>query len=114
MARPSTADLRRVNRNWNFAAANHTGYSNNHALQAEVERRYSSGLAYQVFYTFTRALNTTDACGFTSGNGNINGTDGGNAVPENINIIGAPNLTYDQRLKMIYYNSREVPAVNKV
>ena len=40
----------------------------------------------------------------------VNNTDGGNAVPENINIIGAPNLTYDERLKLIYYNSREVPA----
>ncbi len=110
LARPSTADLRRANRNWNFAAANHTGYSNNHSLQAELERRYSSGLAYQIFYTFTRALNTTDVGGFTSGNGGINNTDGGNAVPESINIMGAPNLTYDQRLKLIYYNAREVPA----
>ena len=107
---PPLADLRRQNRNWNFSAANHTGYSNTHSLQAEVERRYSSGLAYQVFYTFTRALNTTDVGGFTSGNGGINNTDGGNAVPENINLIGAPNLTYDERLKLIYYNSREVPA----
>ncbi|MCC6538400.1 MAG: TonB-dependent receptor, partial [Bryobacterales bacterium] len=110
VARPSLADLRRANRNWNFLAANHTGYSNNHALQAELERRYSNGLAYQIFYTLTRALNTTDAGGFTSGNGGINNTDGGNAVPENINIIGAPNMTYDERLKLIYYNSREVPA----
>jgi hypothetical protein len=110
LARPSTADLRRVNRNWNFAAANHTGYSNNHAFQAEIERRYSNGLAFQWFYTFTRALNTTDVGGFTSGNGGINNTDGGNAVPENINILGAPNLTYDERLRLVYYNSREVPA----
>jgi carboxypeptidase family protein len=110
LARPGTNDLRRVNRNWNFAAANHTGYSNNHSLQAEVERRYSNGLAFQWFYTFTRALNTTDVGGFTSGNGGINNTDGGNAVPENIQIIGAPNLSYEDRLKLVYYNSREVPA----
>ena len=82
LARPSTADLRRQNRNWNFAAANHTGYSNNHALQAEVERRYSSGLAYQIFYTFARAMNTTDAGGFSSGNGGLNNTDGGNSCGE--------------------------------
>lgn len=110
LARPSIADLRRANRNWNFLAANHTGYSNNHALQAEVERRYSNGLAFQVFYTFTRALSTTDVGGFTSGNGGVNNTDGGNAVPENINILGAPNMSYDERIKLIYYNSREVPA----
>jgi hypothetical protein len=42
------ADLRRQNRNWNFAAANHTGYSNNHACRPKWNGRYSSGLAYQV------------------------------------------------------------------
>jgi hypothetical protein len=110
LARPSVADLRRVNRNWNFAAANHTGYSNNHSLQAEIERRYSNGLAFQWFYTYTRALNTTDVGGFTSGNGGINNTDGGNAVPESKQILGAPNLSYEDRLKLVYYNSREVPA----
>ncbi|MBI1787771.1 MAG: carboxypeptidase regulatory-like domain-containing protein [Acidobacteria bacterium] len=110
LARPGTADLRRANRNWNFAAANHTGYSNNHSLQAEIERRYSNGLAFQWFYTFTRALNTTDVGGFTSGNGNINATDGGNSVPESIQILGAPKLSYADRLKLIYYNAREVPA----
>ena len=36
-------------------------------LQAEIERRYYNGLAFQVFYSFTRSLTTTDAGGFSSG-----------------------------------------------
>ncbi|MBI3682054.1 MAG: TonB-dependent receptor [Acidobacteria bacterium] len=109
-ARPAVTDLRRVNPNWNFSASNHTGYSSAHSLQAEIERRYSNGLAFQWFYVFTRALTTTDAGGFTSGNGNINATDGQTAVPENINLIGAPNLSYDQRLRLMYYNNVNIPA----
>jgi outer membrane receptor protein involved in Fe transport len=35
---PGRADLRRVNPNWSFDAANHTGYSNTHSAQAEIER----------------------------------------------------------------------------
>src|SRR5205823_5807665 len=46
--RPSIPDVRRVNPNWNFfQAVNHTGYSNTNSFQAEVERRYSNGLAFQ-------------------------------------------------------------------
>ena len=110
LARPGVTDLRRVNPNWNFNATNHTGYSNTHTLQAEIERRYSNGLAFQWFYVFTRSLSTSDAGGFSSGNGNVNSTDGNTAVPENINIIGAPNLTYDQRLRLQYFNSSNIPA----
>jgi hypothetical protein len=107
---PSFRDALRVNPNWSFSAANHTGYSNTHSFQAEVERRYSNGLAFQWFYVFTRSLNTTDAGGSTSGNGNINDTSGTPAVPENINILGEPNMTYDQRLRLVYYNSTAIPA----
>ena len=82
--RPSNPDLRRANQDWAFRAANHTGFSNSHSVQAEVERRYSNGLAFQWFYTFNHTLTTTDAGGFTSGNGSINATGGGNfEVPEN-------------------------------
>jgi hypothetical protein len=110
-ARPSTTDLRRANRNWNFLAANHTGFSNTHSLQANVDRRYSNGLSFQWFYTFSRVLTTSDAGGFTSGNGGINSVGGDTfMVPENIQILGAPNLSYDERLRLGYYNSREVPA----
>jgi hypothetical protein len=101
--------LRRVNPDWNFRALNHTGFSNSHSFQAEVERRYSNGLAFQWFYTFTRSLTTNDTGGFTSGGGNINATNGQNNVPENIQLLGAPNLSYDERLRLGYYNSGEVP-----
>jgi len=110
-ARPSNPDLRRVNPNWNFSAANHTGYSNTHSLQANIERRYSNGLAFQWFYTFTHSLTTTDAGGFTSGNGDINarGT-GAFGVPENGQIFGEPSLSYDQRLRLGYFNSGNIPS----
>ncbi len=107
--RPSNPDLRRANPNWRFRAANHTGYSNNHLAQIEVERRFSDGLSFQIFYTFTRMLTTTDAGGFTSGNGNINATNGRYEVPENIQILGAPNMTYEERLRLGYINSASVP-----
>lgn len=111
MIRPSHPDLRRANPDWSFRAANHTGYSNSHSLQAEVERRYSNGLAFQWFYTFNRTLTTTDAGGFTSGNGSINATNGGNSeVPENHQLIGNPNLSYDDRLRLMYYNTANIPA----
>lgn len=107
---PGVTDLRRANPNWNFRTINRTGYSNTHSLQAEVERRYSNGLAFQWFYTFTRSLTTTDAGGFTAGNGAINSTSGVGQVPENIQILGAPNLSYEERQRLIYYNSTQVPA----
>jgi hypothetical protein len=106
---PGRADLRRVNPDWSLRPINHTGFSNSHSLQAEVERRYSNGLAYQWFYTFTRSLTTNDTGGFTSGGGAINATNGQYSVPENIQLLGAPNLTYDERLRLGYYNSGEVP-----
>ncbi|MBI3697757.1 MAG: TonB-dependent receptor [Acidobacteria bacterium] len=109
-APPSNRDLMRTNKDWNFNAANHTGYSNTHTFQAEVERHYSSGLAFQWFYVFTRSLTTTDAGGFTSGNGNINATDAQFLVPEPSQILGNPNLTYDQRLRLGYQNSANIPA----
>ena len=109
--RPARSELRRANPNWNFNAASHSGYSNSHSLQTEVERRFSAGLAFQAFYTFSRALTTTDAGGFTSGNGAINSTGGGTfQVPESIQLFGAPNLSYEDRLRIGYYNSGFVPA----
>ncbi len=59
LAPPSNRDLLRVNKNWGFGnAANKTGYSNSTSLQAEVERRYSNGLAAQWFYVFNRTSTT--------------------------------------------------------
>lgn len=111
LARPSNADLRRINPNWNFSAANHTGYSNTNTLQAEVERRYYKGLAFQWFYAFTHSLTTSDAGGFTSGNGDKNASGTGVfGVPENREILGAPSLSYSQRLRLGYFNSGNIPS----
>lgn len=111
VARPSNADLRRVNKDWAFSPINHTGFSNSHSLQAELERRYSNGLAFQWFYTWAHAMTTSDAGGFTSGGGSFNSVGGANyQVPENHDLIGTPSLSYDDRLRLGYYNSGNVPA----
>ncbi|MEO7142555.1 MAG: hypothetical protein ABI165_03545, partial [Bryobacteraceae bacterium] len=39
----------------------------------------------------------------------INATNGVGLVPENIQLLGGPNLTYDQRLRLEYYNSTVIP-----
>jgi hypothetical protein len=103
---------RRRNPDWNLdnGYITRTGYSNTHSAQVEIERRYSNGIGFQWFYTFARSLTTTDAGGFTSGNQGINdGADGGR-VPESIEVWGAPNLSFDERLRLTYYNSTNVPA----
>lgn len=109
-APPGNRDLMRINNNWNFNPANHTGYSDTHSLQAEVERRYSNGLAFQMFYVFTRSRTTSDEGGFSAGNGAINATNGVSQVPENILLLGGGSNSYDQLLKLVYYNSANVPA----
>ncbi len=116
LMRPSNPDLRRANPNWTSGCCQgpilHIGYSNSHSLQAEVERRYTNGLAFQWFYVWNHAMTTSDAGGFTYGSSSINSSTGSTiyAVPENHLIMGAPNLTMDQRLKLGYANSTEVPA----
>ncbi|MBI4893245.1 MAG: TonB-dependent receptor [Acidobacteria bacterium] len=109
-APPGNRDLMRVNKDWSINnATNKTGYSNTNSLQAEVERRFSSGLAFQYFYTYTRSLTTSDAGGFTSGGAAINSTNGIFQVPENIQILGGSNSSYDDRLKLGYQNSTNIP-----
>ena len=113
-APPSNRALLRANPNWNIAnAVNRTGYSNTHSGQLELERRFSNGLAFQWFYVFTSSLTTTDAGGFDSGNTNINSGGntiaGGGQVPENIQLFGNPNLSYDERLRLVYYRSTTIP-----
>ncbi|HXI38896.1 MAG TPA: carboxypeptidase regulatory-like domain-containing protein [Bryobacteraceae bacterium] len=98
----SGADLRRPNPNWNGRFESHVGYSNSHSIQAQVERRFSSGLSFQWSYTYDHALTTTDENGFGDG-------AGGAILPLNSGIAGEPNLSLSQRLKLIYYNSAGVP-----
>jgi hypothetical protein len=110
LAPPGNRDLLRVNPEWNINnATNKTGYSNTHSLQAEVERRFSKGLAFQWFYVFTRALTTSDAGGFESGGGSINSINGVFQVPEAIQLFGGGNSSYDDRLKLGYQNSTNIP-----
>lgn len=109
-------DARRANPNWSSGccsnAVEHNGYSNTHSGQVELERRFSQGLALQVFYVYARVLTTSDS-GSGSGFGSFNaaGEYAGSsfAVPENQVILGAPNLSPSQRLRLGYYNSSEVP-----
>jgi hypothetical protein len=114
LARPSNPDLRRINPNWAMCGSNgplnHTGFSNAQSLQAEIERHYSDGLAFQWFYVWTHAMTTNDTGGFSYGPASINATSGGFAVPQDNEIMGAPSLSYDQRLRLGYFNSNEVPA----
>ena len=42
-------------------------------------------------------------------NGRISDSTGNTQVPENIQTLGAPNLSYSQRLRLEYHNSTNVP-----
>jgi len=106
---PSKLDELRPNKDWGLIAINRTGFSNTHSAQIEIERKFSNGVAFQWFYTYTRSLTTSDQGGFTAGNVGINQAGGGARVPENVQILGEPNLTYDQRLQLAKFNSTEVP-----
>ena len=109
LAPPSNRALLRVNKDWNPMGLNKTGYSNTNGAQVEIERRFSKGIAFQWFYTYNRALTTTDSGGFDAGSSSINSAGGGGQVPEIGQIIGAPNLSYDQRLALVYFNTTTVP-----
>ena len=67
-------------------------------------------MAFQWFYTFTRSQTTTDSGGFESGNTGINSGAGGGRVPENHQVLGGPDLSYDERLRLVYFNSTTIPA----
>ncbi|MBL8216969.1 MAG: TonB-dependent receptor [Bryobacterales bacterium] len=111
LAPPANRDLLRVNKDWNFSnATNKTGFANSNSAQIDIERRFTRGLAAQWFYVFSRTLTTSDAGGFTSGGGAINSTNGVFQVPENIQLLGGGNLSYDQRLRLGYQNSTNIPA----
>ena len=54
---PTNGDLRRINPNWNltgsYGVLQHNGYSNANSAQANIERRFTGGLAFQAFYVYT-------------------------------------------------------------
>ena len=112
---PSNRNELRVNPNWAFIGGNsiinRTGFSNTHSGQIEVERKYSNGLAFQWFYTFTRSLTTADSNGFDCcGGSGINSGGFGSQIPEIRQILGEPDLSFEQLRKLAYYNSTTVPA----
>jgi hypothetical protein len=104
-------DTRRNNPNWSGQAVRHDGYSNTQSLQAELEHRTSHGLTFQGFYTWAHTMTTTDTNGSSSGDGNANNTGSGYSylVPMNSQIMGNPNLSDEQRLRLGYTNSGDVP-----
>ncbi len=111
LAPPSNRDLLRKNRNWNpgNGYSTHIGFSNSNSFQIEIDKRYSNGLAMQWFYTYDRALTTTDVGGFTSGNLSINSESNGGMVPENFMFSGEPTLTASRLLRSVYSNSTNIP-----
>jgi carboxypeptidase family protein/TonB-dependent receptor-like protein len=103
---------------WGLIGINHTGFSHDNSGQLEFHRRFGGGVSFQWFYTYVRALTTTDPGGFqdgntsvTGGNGNgkLTGGSGGATVPENIQLLGEPNLSYNQRLRLVYFNNTTIP-----
>jgi hypothetical protein len=102
-----------------YGAVRHNGYSNSNGFQATIDKRFSNGLSFQFFYAYTHILTTNDAGGFTfGGNGGINAVATGNgnqgggtagSVPANGELMGAPNLSDSQRLRLLYTNSSQVP-----
>jgi hypothetical protein len=101
LAASTNPDTRRPNPNWTASLESHVGYSNANSFQAEIQRRFSNGLAFQWFYTYNHTLSTSDASGGDGGDGAF--------VPETSTIFGQPNLSLSQRLKLVYYNSGLVP-----
>jgi hypothetical protein len=114
---PARNDLLRPVPQWSIIGLNHTGYSRDHSFQAELHRTFANGIGFQAFYTYVRALTTTDPGGFSDGNTSINGGGGGGGgggsggatVPENYELLGEPNLSYKQRLRLVYFNNTTIP-----
>ncbi len=95
-------DARRFNPNWNATVESHVGFSNSHSFQLEVQRRFNHGFSFQAFYVHNHAMTTTDEAGYGSGGG-------GATAPEGKVVLGNPNLSMDQRLRLVYANSNAIP-----
>jgi Carboxypeptidase regulatory-like domain/TonB dependent receptor len=114
---PAQSNNLRAVPGWGLIGINHTGFSHDHSAQLEVRRKFANGMSFQWFYTYVRALTTTDPGGFSDGNTSVNGGggtgrfggSGGATVPENIELLGEPNLSYNQRLRLVYFNNTTIP-----
>ena len=120
---PTLAYQTQLDPNWVMTGADgvleHNGYSNTNSLQAVVDKKFSDGLSFQFFYTYSHAMTTNDSGGFSfggagginavsTGNGNQGGGTSG-SVPANSELLGYPNLSDSQRLRLLYTNSSQVP-----
>src|SRR5947208_13750367 len=114
---PGQTNLLRAVPGWGLIGINHTGFSHDHSAQVELRRKYANGMSFQWFHTYVRALTTTDPAGFADGNTSINGGagngrfggSGGATGPENIELLGEPNLSYKQRLPLVHVNNTTIP-----
>ena len=123
LAAPVLAYQRQLDPNWTMTGADgvlrHDGYSNSNSFQAVIQRRFADGLSFQFSYVYAHAMSTNDSGGFSFGGaGGINanatgsGSQGGGtsgSVPANSEILGHPNLSDSQRLRLLYTNSSQVP-----
>jgi hypothetical protein len=105
-------DFLRQNPNWNlnygYGATN--GISNSNSVQAQIEHKYHNGTVFQWYYVYDHGLATTDTGGFSSGNlGGFNSGGGGGDIPSNVNILGQPNLSFDQLRNLAYNNMTTIP-----
>ncbi len=119
---PSLTQRRQVNPNWSLTGSygilEHNGYSNANSFQAAIDKRFANGLQFQWFYVYSHAMTTNDAGGSSSGGGGFNGVATGNgsqgggtsvSVPAVNQILGMPNMSDSQRLRLVYTNSSQVP-----
>ncbi len=73
------------------------GYSNSNQLQTEIKRNYANGLVVQGFYTFQKAMNTSEGSNNSYGNVEL--------LPASL----TNNASTDSRLRMIYGNDSGLP-----
>jgi hypothetical protein len=109
---PTNTALLEQNPFWSFSAyaVNTNGYSWDNSAQVQAQRQFANGLSFDWFYTYSRALSTSDPCGFGLPSTSINSGKGGGVVPEAFQIRGEPtNLTYSQLASLTYFNSTNIP-----
>lgn len=76
--------------------------ANYNALQVQLRQRFSHGLTYQVFYTYSKALDDT------SGINNIGGLNGFIQDPHNVNADKGP-ASFDQTHRLVGSGFWELP-----
>jgi len=88
------------------------GYSK-YAFGPGADERAIERTRIPMFYTFTRSLATTDPR-LHQRNGGDQRYHGQAQVPENIQLLASRASNLDQRLRLTYYNSTNVPRITSV